>query len=169
MSRYGEAMTGDALQAQFTAKQRGVYEFSLYPELWLNEDEKIRNFYLGREWESVKFNNPPPDTVPNLSGIYMFVVAPHCGALTDHSYIFYVGKASNLKSRYKEYLKEKACENENPREKVVRFLNHMEGFIYFHFTLVPGTQLDYAEALLKDNLTPFANIQTKIIGRLKLS
>ena len=96
----------------------------------------------------------------------MFVVAPHCAALADHSYIFYVGKASNLKTRYREYLLEKACACENPRERVVRFLNHLEDHVFFHFTLVPQNELDRAESLLKDNLTPFGNTQVSIIGRL---
>jgi hypothetical protein len=33
-------------------------------------------------------------------------------------------------------------------------------------TLVPEAELDQAEALLKDNLTPVANAQLELIGRL---
>ena len=112
MSRYGQATKGEALRAQFAAKGQGAYEFKLYPELWSSADKEIKDYYLNRVWNSVRFVDPPPDTLPNHSGIYMFVVAPHCGGLSDHSYIFYVGKALNLKARYKEYVKEKAyaCE-----------------------------------------------------------
>ena len=166
MSRYGEATKGAALIAQFAAKSRGEYDFKLYPELWSSEDKKIRDFYLNRKWLSVKFVDSPPDTVPNDSGIYMFIVAPHCGGLADHSYIFYVGKAANLKARYKHYVKEKAGDCDHPREKVTRFLNHLAAYTYFHFTLVPTDELDQAELLLKDNLTPYANTQINIIGRL---
>ena len=54
----------------------------------------------------------------------------------------------------------------NPREKVARFLNHLAAYTYFHFTLVPANELDQAESLLRDNLTPQANTQMNIIGRL---
>jgi len=164
MSRYGEAITGVVLEAQFAAKLKGEYQFRLHPELWATPE--INAYYLGRTWTSVRFVDPSPHDIPNESGIYMFVVAPHCAALADHSYIFYVGKASNLKTRYREYLLEKACACENPRERVVRFLNHLEDHVFFHFTLVPQNELDRAESLLKDNLTPFGNTQVSIIGRL---
>jgi len=164
MSRYGDAMTGAVLEAQFAAKLKGEYEFRLHPELWTTPE--INAYYLGRAWTTVRFVDPPPPAVPTAAGIYMFVVAPHCGTLVDHSYIFYVGKATNLRSRYREYLVEKACACENPRAKVVRFLNHLEDHVFFHFTLVPQNELDRAESLLKDNLTPFANEQVNIIGRL---
>jgi len=164
MSRYGEAMTGAVLEAQFAAKLKGVYEFRLHPELWATPG--INAYYPGRAWTSVRFIAPAPPEVPAVSGIYMFVVAPHCGTLADHSYIFYVGKATNLRTRYAEYLREKACNCESPRENVVRFLNHLEDYVFFHFTPVPQNELDHAESLLKDNLTPFANTQVNIIGRL---
>ena len=163
---YGEAPKGTALKGQFAAMDEGVYAFSLYPQLWLSQGENIKDFYLHREWNSVKFVDQLPEIVPNDSGIYMFVVAPHCGGLADHSYIFYVGQAVNLKSRYKDYVKEKAYEGPNPRKKVTRFLNHLEAYTYFHFTLVPRNELDKAESLLKDNLTPYANTTVPLTGRL---
>ena len=46
------------------------------------------------------------------------------------------------------------------------FLNEFEGYLHFHYTLVPKDELTNAEALLKDNLTPVANTQLELIGRL---
>ena len=96
----------------------------------------------------------------------MFVVGPYCGDLKDHSYIFYVGKATNLRKRYSEYLQEKAGKGTSPREQIVLFLNDFDGYLHFHYTLVPKEQLTEAEALLKDNLTPVANTQLELKGRL---
>jgi hypothetical protein len=48
----------------------------------------------------------------------------------------------------------------------VLFLNHFDGYLQFHYTLVPKEELTMAEALLKDNLTPYGNTQLELKGRL---
>lgn len=164
MAGFGAAEPGKELLAQFEAEKAGMYSFRLYPELW--KTAELGAYYNGRAWNSVKFAEPPPD-IPTTSGIYMFVVGPYCGGIQDHSYIFYVGKAKNLRTRYGDYLNEKAGKVASPRKLVMTFLNNFEGFTYFHYTLVPEDELASAEALLKDNLTPHANTQIDIIGRLR--
>jgi hypothetical protein len=164
MSKYGEVPSGQSLLAQFLAKKRGRYTFELYPELWVIP--KLSEFYSGRSWTATRFIDPPAIDIPAKSGIYIFVVAPHCGQLEDHSYIFYIGQTTNLRTRYRQYLSEQKGEGSSPREEVVLFLDHLRDFVFFHFTLVPKAELDEAENLLKDNLTPPANKQKTIIGRL---
>ena len=156
-------MVGKTLLAEFQAKKAGEYQFRLYPQLWKSND--LKNYYTGRTWNVVKFADPPP-TLPEASGIYMFVVGPYCGGLKDHSYIFYVGKAKNIKRRYSNYLDEKEGRGENPRGPIMLLLNDFDGFLDFHFTEVPEAELDRAEGLLKDNLTPVSNTQLEIIGKL---
>lgn len=163
MKRYGEVPTTNPLLAEFKAKKEGLYPFRLYPQLWRSKE--LASYYKNRKWEVVPFTNPPP-ALPAKPGIYMFVVGPYCGGLRDHSYIFYVGKATNIKQRYSKYLTEKAGGGTNPREHIVMFLNDFDGFLHFHYTLVPAADLTRAEALLKDNLTPVANTQLELIGRL---
>lgn len=164
MAKYGEVPSGEQLLAQFRAKRIGRYTFELYPELWTIP--RIAEYYKGRSWNTTRFTDPPAISIPASSGIYMFVVAPHCGELEDHSYIFYVGQATNLQTRYRHYLREQKGEGPNPREEVVMFLDHLRDHVYFHFTLVSKDELDEAENLLKDNLTPPANKQKTIVGRL---
>ncbi|MBI3245414.1 MAG: GIY-YIG nuclease family protein [Deltaproteobacteria bacterium] len=164
MSTYGGVPQGNALIAQFHSKQLSSYTFELYPELWATP--RIAEYYKSRTWAKTRFVDPPTITIPTQSGIYMFVVAPHCADLHDHSYIFYVGKTDNLRRRYRQYLREQRGEGQNPREKVVKFLHHLCDHVYFHFTLVPESELAEAENLLKDNLTPPANERVTIIGRL---
>jgi hypothetical protein len=163
---YGEAPKGQALIAQIPAVLAGQYIFELYPELWATP--KINDYYSGRLWKRTKFEDPPTIEIPDVSGIYIFVVAPCCGQLTDHSYIFYVGQTKSLRDRYKQYLNERKGQGANPRPKVVRFLNHLKEHVYFHFTEIPEDELDEAEDLLKDNITPPANDQKMIIGRLNV-
>ncbi len=164
-STYGEVPKGEALLAQITAAWKGVYTFELYPELW--SVPKIEEYYCSRSWSITKFCDPPSIDIPPKSGIYLFVVAPYCGHLKDHSYIFYVGQTTNLKNRYKHYLREQRGLGSSPRPKVVRFLNHLKDYVFFHFTEIPKNELDEAENLLKDNLTPQANDRKTILGRLK--
>jgi hypothetical protein len=164
MPRYGEVPIENPLLGEIKALKAGLfYNFKLYPQLWSSPE--LTQYYTGRDWNIVKFTDPPPP-LPRSSAIYMFVVGPYCGGLKDHSYIFYVGKAENLKKRYPEYLLEKAGKGKDPRKEVVLFLNDFENYIDFHYTLVPKAELIQAEALLKDNLTPVANTQLDLIGRL---
>ena len=164
MAGYGEVKKGAPLVAQFMAHKLGKYSFELHPELWATP--RISEYYNGKAWQVIRFADPPAIAIPAESGIYLFVVAPRVGGLDDHSYIFYVGQTDNLKRRYGDYLAEQAGRGTNPREKVVIFLNHLKEHVFFHFTLVPQGELDEAEDLLKDNLTPPANTRKQIIGRL---
>ena len=163
MARYGEVPKDNPLLAEFKAEKLGLYEFRLYPRLWASPE--LAAYYTGRQWETVDFTSPPP-ALPEASGIYMFVVGPYCAGLKDHSYIWYVGKTVNIKERYTSYLAEKDGKVSNPRKAIVMLLNDFEGYIHFHYTLVPKDDLTTAEALLKDNLTPVANTQLELIGRL---
>lgn len=163
MSRYGEALEGKALLAEFKAEKEGIYEFKLYPQLWHSKD--LATFYAEKKWTICEFKTPPPE-LPTTSGIYMFVVGPYCARLKDHSYIFYVGKTNNIKKRYSQYLDEKEGKGTNPRKEIMLLLNNFEGFLYFHFAEVAESELTKAEDLLKDSITPVSNTQLGIIGKL---
>jgi len=164
MPGFGEVPRGDSLIAQIRAERLGEYTFCLYPELWTTP--RIVEYYHGRTWTETRFIDPPPIDIPTQSGIYMFVVAPRCANLQDHSYIFYVGQTKNLKRRYREYLQAQQGKGSSPREKVVMFLHNFRDYVYFHFTLVPESELNEAESLLNNSLTPPANTRLEIRGRL---
>ena len=148
MKRYGDVPTTNPLLAEFKAKKEGLYPVRLYPQLWRSKE--LAAYYNNRSWEVVSFTNPPP-TLPAKSGIYMFVVGPYCGGLRDHSYIFYVGKATNIRQRYAKYLTEKTGGGTNPREHIVMFLNDFDGYLHFHYTLVPEAELNGAEIWLVES------------------
>jgi len=165
MPTYGEVQKGEPLIAQFLTKKLHKFTFELHPELW--GILRLREYYTGRLWQEVPFFDPPAVGIPTEPGIYMFVAAPHCGTLKDHSYIFYVGKTKDLKRRYYDYIAEQKGLGTNPREEVVNFLHILKGYLVFHYTVVPEAELAEAEALLKDNLTPPANKQLEVLGRLE--
>lgn len=164
MPTYGEAPKGANLIAQLYARKVGRYTFELHPELWAIPD--IADYYDPRPWQIIRFTNPPEFDIPVASGIYMFVVAPHCGRLQDHSYIFYVGRTKDLRRRYANYLEEQAGLRQSNRPDVIIFLNHLRDYVFFHYTLIPENELEIAENLLKDNLTPPANSRMEVTGRL---
>lgn len=135
MPAYGAVPVGPTLVPSYVARNMGIFDLELHPELW--RTPTIEPFYRTRTWTRVTFATPPPITVPNDPGIYMFVVAPRCANLADHSYIFYVGQATNLRQRYRQYLLEKQGRGASPRDKVMRFLNHFDGFD------PPGTKREF--------------------------
>ena len=151
---YGAAPLATTQVPTHIAQALGKFEFELHPELW--RKPAIRQFYQGRVWHRVDFVSTPPMSLPAASGIYMFVVSPRCADLVDHSYIFYFGQTGNFRTRYRQYLLERQDKG-SKRPPVVHFLSHFEGYVQFHYTLVPNHQLDEAENLLKDNVRPYAN------------
>ncbi len=163
---YGTVPKGPDLKAQFQRKKLGTFEFLLYPELWSELD--CRAYYCGKQWAEVHFSPRSRELVPAESGIYMFVSrSGYSEFISDHSYVLYVGKATSLNSRYYSYIREQRYLLDHTRERVAELLDHFEGWLYFRYILVPASELDQAENLLKDNLTPPGNTQLKIIGRLQ--
>lgn len=164
MATYGRAPRGEELIGQFELEDKGIFEFKLYPQLWGNIN--ISNYYNAKAWTPIAFQRSNQPTIPESSGIYMFVVAPRCGNINDHSYIFYVGQTLDLRRRFGDYLTEQKGRGPNPRKEVVQFLSYFKDYLFFYYTVIPSTELDDAENLLKDNFTPPANKQVSIRGRL---
>lgn len=162
---YGEVPKGEKVMAEINAKTLAKFSFEFHPKLWAECSGVILKYYGSKKWSTLQFCSGAT-LPPENSGIYMFVVAPRCGDIYDHSYIFYIGKTKDLRRRYNDYLNEQAGKCENPREKVVRFLNYFKGYLFFHYTLVPEHELEMAENLLKDNMTPPANDHLNIRGRI---
>lgn len=86
--------------------------------------------------------------------------------VSDHSYIFYIGKATNLRTRYASYLREQRFRLPHNRQRVGELLSDFDGWLHFKYVLVPASDLDSAENFLKDNITPPGNTQLAVIGRL---
>ena len=161
---YGDVKTLSPMAAQWLAADTHQYTFKLHPELW--RIPEVEAYYRGRSWTKISFDEAKAKDVPDESGVYMFVAEPRMAALDDHSYIFYVGKATSLRARFKVYFKEMRCELDHNRKNVVKFLSHLNPYLFFHYTLIDTADIAKAEALLKDNIDPPANTQTEVIGRL---
>jgi hypothetical protein len=165
MNIYGEVPTMPAIAAQWMLYDLHNYTFNLHPELW--SIPEINDYFIDKVWTQTRFIEDNIEVIPPEPGIYMFVAQPRLAHLVDHSYIFYIGKATSLKRRYRDYIKEKHCKLKHNRKEVVKFLNHLERSLMFHYVTLPLAEIAKAEAYLKDNIDPPANIQTEVIGRLE--
>ena len=110
------------------------------------------------DWTFVPFHKDRVDEVPTEPGLYAFVVSSDHPKLPIHAYILYVGQsghgtsASNLRKRFKEYLREQRLGS--PRPAVERMLVEFADDLKFYFAAIPG-----AKAYLED-------IETKLLSAI---
>lgn len=156
VERMNEIPETTPVRALVGARRAAVFDFELYPHLW--ERRGYARVMKKVKWASVFFVPENSDRVPSEPGIYMFVVAPRHAYVRDHTYIFYIGQAVDLNQRYENYLKEELGEElEKDRERIVDFLNHCRGHIYFNYFLCPEPELTTREDYLVDHIYPWAN------------
>jgi len=128
------------------------YTFYLLPRLWR---ECVVADPLG--WTVAKFEDNSRDNIPTQSGIYTFLLQP---GIADHpscSYLMYVGQASNLATRFGNYLTTE--QKPTGRPKLRRFFYRYEGYIWFCYTQVPANKLDDIESALLAGYVPPLNSQ----------
>lgn len=109
-------------------------------------------------WNNVKFTKENLDHVPDVRGIYLFIIKYNCDLLPNHGYIAYVGLTGNdnertLNDRYKEYLRDQVRPK---RYHIHELLNRWKDDIYFYFAEVPdrAIPLTVIETNLLDTLIP---------------
>jgi len=164
---FGVIPEGHPTYGSVIAKQLGLWEFKLFPQLW--KDTALETA-KGLAWVKVRFGDDRAlvDTVPVDPGVYYFTVEGRTDLFPCHAYIFYVGKAEKgLRSRYEDYIQER--EGEEPdmdRENITRFLNYFRGWVHFNYLVMERNAVAAMESALKDNLTPPANTILKLKGRL---
>lgn len=124
------------------------YSISLWPERW-NSIIDLGDL----NWEIVIFNEDNLSLIPEVPGIYSFVINSR---ITNHphKYLGYIGKTiRTLRARYKEYLSE--LDNIKGRPKVVRLLNKWKGHIDFCYIRFPvGVDPEPIESRLNDAFMP---------------
>jgi hypothetical protein len=115
------------------------------------------------QWQSTKFEQASLAGIPNVRGIYMFVVQfqDHSQLPTRfplHGYIMYggiTGEAANtgtLRSRFQNYLRE---QKRPKRVQIWSMLNKWKDDLYFHYsTVAPNVDLGLLETDLNDAVIP---------------
>src|SRR5260370_37968913 len=115
------------------------------------------------QWQSVKFEQASLANVPDVRGVYMFVVQFQDHSVLPirfplHGYIMYggiTGEAPNtgtLRSRFQNYLRE---QKRAKRVQIWSMLNKWKDDIYFHYsTVAPTVDLGALETDLNDAVIP---------------
>ncbi len=147
------------IRAFVIEKRLSTYTFEFYPHLW---ERNPHRFGMKKAvWKYVYYDSTSTNKLPEQPGIYMFVVSPRHAYIRDHTYIFYVGQAKNIRKRFKQYLNEELGEDETDRERIVDFLDRFKGHIFFNYHLCPLNELDEKEDYLVDHIFPWANSRHK--------
>ena len=133
-------------------------KFLLYPIYWKNQ---LSHILLNLNWHQIKFNKDNIDLVPELKGVYCFVVKPEIPNFFETSYLFYVGETTRtLKIRFKEYVNDQKGKRK-PRSKVFEMLKLYKDYLHFYYAEIDNEDdINKTEEKLINTFVPFIN--TKI-------
>ncbi len=133
------------------AERRSFY---LSPSRW-----RSTKIATSLTWTEVPFAKKNQASIPELPGIYAFIIR-HCeSCFPPHGFIMYIGITGSqshkrsLRVRYGDYLNEKT---RNKRPRVHYMLNKYESDLYFGYVATPGTDVDLSslEIQLNDAIIP---------------
>ena len=133
-----------------------LVEFSLWPQAW-----KSCSVTTTLTWKRYKLNRGNSPRVPTLSGIYSLVVVPRLVCHPACSYLMYIGQATNLRTRFHQYL----TTERRVRPNVVRLLHKWGDYVVFCFCRVPPRHLTTVEEGLIGAFLPPVN--SKFPGKLR--
>lgn len=126
--------------------------FILSPEQW-----QLLNIPR-LEWNNVKFSRENHEQIPQVRGIYLFMIKNDTVLLPPHGSIAYVGltgddRERTLNDRYSDYLRD---QSRPKRIHIYELLNKWRDNIYFYFAAIPdrAVSLSVIETNLLDSLIP---------------
>jgi hypothetical protein len=105
------------------------------------------------DWDVVPFQPDKRDDVPEVPGLYAFVVSSDHPKLPPHAYVLYVGQSGhgtskhNLKKRFGDYLRDQ--KNGTGRYAVCRMLVEFKDDLKFYFAAMPNAKLELEDVETK--------------------
>ena len=132
-----------------------LWEVCLWPAQWESFDQQPQ-----LTWQSVDLDNKSKPTVPIAPGVYSLLVQPGIANHGQCSYLMYVGRSTNLRQRFADYL----TTEKSKRPKIVRLLHRCEGYIKFCYSKVSEAMLEDVEEQLYTAFVPPCN--SKFSGKL---
>ena len=120
--------------AKYRDLKSSSIRFVLSPTLWTQLTST-----LSLVWNDVPFGPSMQGQVPDVRGVYAFVLGMPRTDVPQFGYPMYVGETGNrsaatLRRRFGDYLQEKA---QQKRTKFYVFLNEWDGWIRFAYATVP--------------------------------
>lgn len=131
------------------------WEISLWPKPWKAFALKARF-----SWRVIALNTANELLVPTRPGIYTLLVQPQIASHPAASFLMYVGQATSLRARFKQYL----TSERKIRPLVMRLLNTCSDYVHFGFCEFSKTELDSIESALLAAFNPPCN--SKIPGEV---
>ena len=125
------------------------------PVLLDNLTERLKNYDMS--WHYVKFVEANQDQIPEFSGVYFFIVNPRSANIDRHYIILYIGKAKNLKKRFKDYFQERYGAKDNDREHVKKMLMVYKNRIDFAYCRIDHYETQKVEDMLVEAFCPCCN------------
>ena len=112
-------------------------------------------------WEYVKFNKSNKNIVPEVRGVYCFVIMHKAESFPPNSYISYIGITGDksnrtLKNRFNDYLRE---EKNLKRAHIHYLLTTWSDDLYFYYVSIPDTNVSLSsiETQLLNAIIPPGN------------
>lgn len=98
-------------------------------------------------WNSVDFPPNPKRIIPQVPGVYAFVVEPNMFNFGPSNGLFYIGKATNLYERVGAYITDDNADYDSPysRAHIWMMLNQWSGHLKYYYT--ETSTVDEAEDL----------------------
>ena len=142
---------GETVQQQIidiAVQKNHIVEMMFYPEAW----EKA--VHSSRIWKVETFPPTPKSIIPEMPGVYIFVVQPKIFDFIHSSGLFYIGKATNLYERISAYMGEIDKDfNLSKRPKIWCMVNQWKGYLDYHYTITKD--VSEAESLENEMLNTF--------------
>lgn len=148
-------MSYDFIQVQTVLadlKKYNIARFVLSPTHWSSCQTTTLS------WHTVKFDRSQKKNIPQLKGVYTFVLKPGIVNHPECAYLLYVGMTDrqNLRARFWQYFREK--DDPKGREPVKAMLNLWEDYLWFCYAPINDVgQIGSIEAELIDAFVPPIN------------
>lgn len=112
----------------------------------------------GLDWKNVKFSAENKAQIPEVRGVYCFIIKFVHEAIPSNGHIAYVGLVADkndrtLRIRYADYLRD---QRRPKRVHIYELLNRWKDNIYFYYAEVPDRQVSLStiETALLDAIVP---------------
>lgn len=129
-----------------------MQQFLLFPEVW----KEIPLLYP-LDWREVEFKKENTSLIVESKGVYVFSVRIFGNMVPPSGYITYVGKASNLQKRFKQYLDEEDYKGTSPRFHIAKMLNLWSNCISFIYATIENDtdEINVERALINGIHPPY--------------
>lgn len=134
----GNNMCEDEIEEQINDLAQDKFN---YINMYFNPKKWYQKSFNIRKWEVKKFPPNHRRSIPNKSGVYVFVVEPNIFGCKFGSGLLYIGKATSLYNRISAYVSEiKKSIAVSKRPHIWRMINQWDGHLKYYFTVTDNVE-----------------------------